>query len=102
MTDLRKRSWTLGDLGKKFDAFGWFVQEVNGNDVGEVLSAVKKAKENSGKPSMIILNTIKGYGCSFAEGVESNHHMSFTKEQMEDAIEKVEIRLDEAKAALAI
>ena len=35
---------------------------------------------------MIVLNTVKGKGCSFAEGVLYNHHMRFTKEQADEAI----------------
>ena len=91
----------LGDLAKKFEAFGWFVQEIDGHDVGAIQAAIDTAKENRGRPSMIVLDTIKGYGCTFAEGVELNHHMSFTKEMMDEAIEAATKRLEEAKAALA-
>jgi transketolase len=90
----------MGDIGEKFKSFGWFVQNVNGHDVGAILDAVVVAKEHQGAPSMIILNTIKGYG-TFAAGIEGNHHMSLTKEQMDEAIKKVAERLEEARAAQA-
>ena len=87
----------MGDIGEKFKAFGWFVQKVDGHDTGAILDAVEAAKAHKGSPSVIILDTIKGYG-TFAAGLENNHHMSLTKEQIEDAIREVTERLEEAKA----
>lgn len=81
----------LGDVRKKFEDFGWYAQECNGHDYDEMIQAIDNAKKkNEGKPSMIVLNTEKGHGCSFAEGVLYNHHMSFTKEQIEEAIKNLE------------
>ena len=90
----------MGDIGDKFRSFGWFVQTVNGHDTGEILDAVIAAKAHKGSPSVIVLDTIKGFG-TFAAGVEGNHHMSLTKEQMEEAIKKVSEKLEEARAAVA-
>lgn len=90
----------LGDIGAKFSSFGWFVQTVNGHDTGEILDAITEAKAHKDAPSMIILETIKGYG-TFAAGLENNHHMSFTKEQMDEAIRKATERLEEARAVAA-
>lgn len=91
----------MGDMGAKFKSFDWNVLEVNGHDLAQVQNAIRAAKNTKGKPTVIILETIKGYGCSFAEGVESNHHMSFTKEQMAEAIEIAEEKLAKSKAANA-
>jgi transketolase len=90
----------MGDIGDKFKSFGWYVQTVNGHDVGAILDAVITAKEHKGAPSMIILDTVKGYG-TYAAGIEGNHHMSFTKDQIEEAIKKATERLEEARAAAA-
>jgi transketolase len=90
----------MGDIGAKFRSFGWFVQEVNGHDVAAILNAVTAAKANKGSPSMIILDTVKGYG-TFAAGIEGNHHMSLTKEQMAECIKAASERLEEARAAFA-
>ena len=89
----------LGDIGEKFKAFGWRVFKVNGHDVGEILEAVQEAKREMHLPCAIILDTQKGNGCTFAEGVEANHHMAFTKEQMDEAIAAVTERLEAARAA---
>jgi transketolase len=90
-----------GDLGEKFAAFGWRVIYVNGHDTGEISDAVKAAKNEKGLPAAIILDTIKGNGVKFAAGVEKNHHMSFTAEQIDEAIRGAAEALEEAKAALA-
>lgn len=76
----------LGDLRAKWETFGWFAQEVDGHDVAQIYEAIRRAQEVEGKSSVIILHTIKGKGCTFVEGVEFNHHMRFTKEQIEQAI----------------
>ncbi|MDR1736805.1 MAG: transketolase [Oscillospiraceae bacterium] len=81
------------DLAEKFAAFGFFTQTVNGHDTEEIAAAVEKAKANKESPSMIVLNTKKGYGCTFAEGQEFNHHIAFTAEQMKEALEYAEKNL---------
>ncbi|MBQ4370584.1 MAG: transketolase [Oscillospiraceae bacterium] len=90
----------MGDMGEKFAAFGWFVQDVNGHDLGEITAAIDAAKAQSGKPAAIILHTKKGNGCSFAEGIKDNHHMNFTPEQMKEAMTRAEAVLAAARAAL--
>jgi len=87
----------LGDLGGKFGAFGWHTQTVDGHDPGMIKSAIIEAKNITDKPSVIVLNTIKGYGCSFAEGIAGNHHMNFSPEQIDQAIDIATQRLEEAQ-----
>jgi transketolase len=78
-----------GDLAAKFASFGFFTQSVNGHDTAAIenaaLAAVKEGAA-SHRPSMIVLNTKKGYGCTFAEDQEFNHHIAFTEEQMNGAL----------------
>ena len=87
----------LGDIGSKFSAFGWHTQTVDGHDPGAIKRAVIEAKNMRTTPSVIILDTIKGYGCDFAEGILSNHHMNFTDEQINNAIDIASQRLEDAK-----
>jgi transketolase len=84
------------DLAEKFRAFRLFTQEVNGHDCGAIEQAVEKAKANNGTASMIVLNTKKGYGCTFAEDQEFNHHVAFTPEQMAEALAAAAKRAEEA------
>jgi len=58
----------LGDLEKKFSAFGWHVQRCNGHDHNQIGSALDRARTVSDRPSVIIADTLKGKGVSFMEG----------------------------------
>jgi transketolase len=60
-------------LDMKFSAFGWSVVTVDGHDLSE-LERVLSAPRGSGRPTVVIANTIKGRGVSFMEGVVKWHH----------------------------
>ncbi len=77
-------------LDKKWEAFNWHVQSIDGHDVLAIQEAIIKAKNVQGKPSMIILNTIKGKGAEFCEGLVNSHNMPVTKEMADKAIERLE------------
>lgn len=82
---------SLGDLRAKWEAFGWYVQRVNGHDCEAIAQAIEQAKTQSGRPSMIILDTVKGWGVSFAvEAGVGNHSMSVTQEQYDTAMAELE------------
>jgi len=87
----------MGDIEEKFKAFGWYTKTVDGHDPGKIKEAIVEAKEHKGAPIAIILDTIKGYGCTFAENIASNHHMNFTKDEMNKAIEVATEKLEEAR-----
>jgi transketolase len=76
----------LGDLPAKWKAFGWFTQEVDGHDIEALDNAIEATAAQKEKPSMIIMHTIKGKGCSFAEGIEKNHSMVFNMDKAQEAI----------------
>jgi len=84
----------MGDFAEKFKAFGWHAQTVDGHDPGRIKAAIIDAKRYKDAPSAIILDTIKGYGCNFAEGIAGNHHMNFTKEDMDKAIDDASEKLE--------
>lgn len=65
----------IEDIGAKWSAFGWYVQRVNGHDFEEMSFAIERAHKETARPSMIILDTIKGKGAFFAEGKLENHNM---------------------------
>ena len=83
----------LGNLAAKFAEFDWFTQDIDGGDIEQIYAAIQKAKSQHAKPSMIVLNTTKGKGCTFAENVLLNHHMTFTREQADQAIAVLEAEL---------
>ena len=65
----------LGDIGAKFEAFGWHTQTADGHDVGAIYEAIEAAKAEKGRPSMIVLDTVKGKGCKICEETVMNHHL---------------------------
>lgn len=85
---------SLIDVRLKFESFGWHAQRVDGANVAEIYEAIERAKKEKGKPSVIVLDTVKGKGCSYAEGVLNNHHMTVSKEQTEEAVRALEEELE--------
>lgn len=79
----------LGDIARKFESFGWFTQSIDGADIRMIYEAVEVASQTQGKPSAIVLNTIKGKGCNFIEGQVDNHHVTISPEQMEEALKEL-------------
>jgi len=72
----------LEPLEDKWRAFGWSVCTVDGHSIAEIDAAVETAIARTEKPSMIILNTLKGKGVSFLEALwENNHNVTITPEQ---------------------
>lgn len=72
----------LEDLKKKWEAFGWHVIEINGNDLEAVIDATAMAKAITEKPVCILAYTIPGKGVDFMEydfhwhGVPPNHEQA--------------------------
>jgi transketolase len=56
------------DTAKKYEAWGWYVQEINGNNVDEIRAAIKNAQAETERPSLIIGHTIMGKGARKADG----------------------------------
>ncbi len=77
---------SLGDIELKWTSFGWYTQRVDGHDLQAIEAAVEHAKSLSDKPSMIILDTIKGKGASFCENKVTNHNMNFDLQIANQAI----------------
>ena len=67
--DFCENTLELENFGAKWKAFGWNVLEVNGNSHEKLKAAFKQAEENAEghRPTVIIANTIKGYGVSFMQ-----------------------------------
>lgn len=78
-----------GDLAGKLKAFGWDVQQINGNRISEIRAAVEHAKQVKGRPSVIIAHTIKGCGVSFMENRAGWHHRIPTEEEAKQAREEL-------------
>ena len=79
---------SLGDIGKKFEAFGWTILQMNGNDIDEVIATLNKAKTmtGQGKPIAIMMHTIMGKGVDFMEGHHEWHGIAPNDEQLQKAL----------------
>ena len=72
---------SLGDPAAKYQAFGWNSCKVKGNDVLAIQEAVQKAvEEPNGKPTMIVLDTVKGQGAHCIMDMANNHCIGFPEE----------------------
>lgn len=79
---------SLHPLYEKWLAFGWNVQNVNGNDHNELKAAFRNLSEN--KPSCIVADTIKGKGISFMENELLWHYRDPQGEFYERALKELE------------
>jgi transketolase len=60
-------------VAEKWRAFGWETEEIDGNDIAAVVSALKLARVRSGKPKAIVLRTLPGKGVPTIESREKAH-----------------------------
>jgi transketolase len=94
-----KEVFDIPDIERKWEAFGWHVLTVNGHDVAEVLTALDAAAQVKGQPSVIVADTVKGKGISFAEHNAAFHNGMFTEDQYRQAMAELETRRAELARA---
>lgn len=87
---------TLGDVKAKYEAFGWNAMQIDGADVSVIENTVGEAISNKNdKPTMIILDTIKGQGVSCVSCMANNHCIGFNQELYKKAKEELEIEAEQ-------
>ena len=79
----------LGDLEQKFRDFGWNAKTVPGHEVEAIHEAILSAQSRKNRPSMIILDTVKGKGWTQTEGKPNVHHVTISPEQSAQAEEEI-------------
>jgi len=79
----------IDPLDRKWEAFGWRVVSIDGHDYDELLNVFESAPEVTGKPTLVIANTVKGKGVSFAENVPEWHHHVPNASELQQAIEEL-------------
>ena len=82
-------------LDKKFEAFNWNVIHVDGHDYDALVKAFAEAGTVKGKPTALLLKTVKGKGVSFMENNAGWHGKAPNDEQYEQAKAEVEAKLAE-------
>jgi len=83
---------SLGNLAQKWQAFGWDVLEMNGNNMNDIISTIDKAKTYLGKqkPVVILMHTEMGQGVDFMMGTHKWHGSPPNNEQLETALAQLE------------
>lgn len=82
---------SLGDIKNKYESFGWYSVLIDGSDVNAIYNEINNAKKNNNKPTMIILDTIKGAGIASIEKIENNHCIAFDKKMYDEAMSCLDI-----------
>lgn len=80
-------------IDKKFEAFGWNVLLCDAHDFNALHNAIEEAKEVKGKPTVIIMKSIKGKGVSFMENNAGWHGNAPNDEQYAQAMEEIEAEI---------
>ena len=81
----------LEDLRGKWESFGWYVIDIDGNNIESIIDAVNTAKAITNRPCMIIAHTIPGKGVDFIEYDYKWHGVPPTADQAKQALEKLQV-----------
>jgi transketolase len=79
----------LEDLAAKFKAFNWFVIEVDGHNIRQILDAMKQAKARAANPTAILCHTIPGKGVDFMENKFEWHGKPPTRDEARLALHEL-------------
>ena len=79
----------------KLEAFGFHTQAIDGHDFEAIESAMETAKTVKGRPSAIVMKTVKGKGVSFMENLASWHGVAPNDQQYEQAMTELKAQLSE-------
>ena len=84
-------------LDKKLEAFNWHVVKIDGHDFSQILAALAEARKTKGKPTAILMATVKGKGVSFMENQAGWHgkapnadEFAISKAELEAKIKELE------------
>ncbi len=79
----------LENFADKLKAFNWFVIDVDGHNIREILDAMKKAKAMAANPTAIICHTIPGKGVGFMENKFEWHGLPPNKDEAKSALQEL-------------
>ncbi len=87
-------------IDKKFEAFGWNVIIADAHNFEELYAAVEAAKACKGKPTAVIMKSVKGKNVSFMENQAAWHGSAPKEEQYNQAIAELDAKIAELEAML--
>ncbi len=85
----------LENLRGKWESFGWYVMDIDGNNIESIIDAVNTAKAITNRPCMIIAHTVPGKGVDFIEYDYKWHGVPPNADQAKSAIEKLQANDDQ-------
>ena len=85
-------------IADKFKAFNWNVVEIDGHNYDEIEAAFSNAKAVKGKPTCIVMKTVKGKGVSYMENQVGWHGKAPNDEEYEIAMNELNAALKELEA----
>lgn len=81
-------------VAQKWASFGWDTFEIDGNEMGQILSALTQARAANGRPKAIIARTVPGKGVPSIENCEKAHFLKVTHLDWDQAIQELEEHYD--------
>lgn len=84
---------SLEPLRQRWEAFGWEVSEIDGNNIEAIVNAVETMNHGNSRPKLLIAHTTKGKGISFMERVAKWHHGVPTPAQFNEAMTEINDRI---------
>ncbi|HUS98938.1 MAG TPA: transketolase [Candidatus Thermoplasmatota archaeon] len=90
----------LESVRDRWSSFGWYVLEVDGHNIEEIIDALLTANEQKNQPTMIILNTVKGKGISFMENNIDFHGVPPNEMEYKLAMKELDIAQHALEASL--
>jgi transketolase len=91
---------SLEPMRQRWEALGWEVREIDGNNMEALINTFDSLSCNSGKPTMIIAYTTKGFGISYMEKIAKWHHGAPNEEEFAEAMAEIDDRIEDLKKSL--
>jgi transketolase len=83
--------WFTDDTPKRFEAYGWqVIRNVDGHDAEQVSRAIRKARKETAKPTLICCKTVIGWGAPNKQGTEATHGAPLGADEVKAARERLE------------
>ncbi len=87
-------------IDKKFEAFGWHTIVTDAHDFDKLAAAIDEAKATKGKPTAVIMKSVKGKNVSFMENNAAWHGSAPNEEQFKAATAELDKIIEELEASL--
>jgi transketolase len=88
-TGATKEVLDLDPVPPRWESFGWFTQDIDGQDLEQVIAALRKAGQTRGRPSAIVARTTKGYPISHLLGDPNHHGKALTPDEAKKALAEI-------------